>query len=44
MVGQLLKDEVVEGEALFELAEAVTRDGVTNRSSGAVTAEQEMAA
>ena len=43
-VGQLLKDEVIEGDALIELAEAVTHGKVTDDSPAPVSTEQEMAA
>ena len=43
-VGQLLTDEVIEGDTLIELAEAVTRGKVTDDSPLPVSTEQEMAA
>ena len=43
-VGQLLKDEVIEGDALIELAEAMIHGKVTEHSPEPVPPEQEMAA
>ena len=43
-VGQLLKDEVIEGDALIELAEAVTHADITDDSPSPESTEQEMAA
>ncbi len=43
-VGQLLKDEVIEGDALIELAEAVTHAKITDDNPEPESTEQEMAA
>jgi cell division protease FtsH len=43
-VDQLLRDEVIEGEALVDLAEAVTHGNVADDSPMPVSTEQEMAA
>ena len=43
-VDQLLTDEVLEGEALIELAEAVTRGKIIDDSPEPMSTEQEMAA
>ncbi len=43
-VGQLLKDEVIEGDALIDLAEAVRLGKGMGDSTNTVSAQQEMAA
>ena len=43
-VGQLLKDEVIDGDSLIELAEAVTPTKITDDSPEPESTEQEMAA
>jgi hypothetical protein len=43
-VGQLLKDEVIEGEALIDLAEAVGIGKGMGDSTKTVPSQQEMAA
>lgn len=43
-VGRLLKDEVIEGDVLIELTEAVTHGKVMDNSPAPVSKAQEMAA
>ncbi len=43
-VGQLLKDEVIEGDALIDLAESVTHAEITDDSPAPVKTGQDMAA
>lgn len=43
-VGHLLKDEVIEGDALIELAESVSNGKVMDNSPAPVSKAQEMAA
>ena len=43
-VGQLLKDEVIEGDALIDLAEAVALGKGMDDSTKTVSTQQEMAA
>ena len=43
-VGQLLKDEVIEGDALIDLAESVNHTEITDDSPASVPTRQDMAA